>query len=175
MSVSWEKVEPPLRFGSRSYALPSQGRFPGHARVRRSRNGPDYVGCDPVFVVQSASLFERRATFELGLMMINRCCSVGFSPVRQVIRMLGHGRAECYCYDGVTRLGHIRGKMRKKVWVSAGDIVLVGKRDYQDDKVCCLVRLKSYTVMIESTGVHCMTKVRSAVAGLAYALSSGHG
>lgn len=49
--------------------------------------------------------------------------------------MLGNGRAECYCYDGVTRLGHIRGKMRKKVWVSAGDIVLVGKRDYQDDKV----------------------------------------
>lgn len=48
--------------------------------------------------------------------------------------MLGNGRAECYCYDGVTRLGHIRGKMRKKVWVSAGDIVLVGKRDYQDDK-----------------------------------------
>ncbi|CAM9693746.1 unnamed protein product, partial [Ectocarpus sp. 12 AP-2014] len=52
----------------------------------------------------------------------------------QVVRMLGNGRAECYCYDGVTRLGHIRGKMRKKVWVSAGDIVLVGKRDYQDDK-----------------------------------------
>ena len=53
---------------------------------------------------------------------------------KKVVRMLGNGRAECYCYDGVTRLGHIRGKMRKKVWVSAGDIVLVGKRDYQDDK-----------------------------------------
>ena len=37
-------------------------------------------------------------------------------------------------FDGVTRLGHIRGKMRKKVWVSAGDIVLVGLREYQDDK-----------------------------------------
>lgn len=49
--------------------------------------------------------------------------------------MLGNGRAECFCYDGITRLGHIRGKMRKKVWVTAGDIVLVGKRDFQDDKV----------------------------------------
>ena len=39
----------------------------------------------------------------------------------QVVRMLGNGRCECYCFDGVTRLGHIRGKMRKKVWVSAGD------------------------------------------------------
>lgn len=57
----------------------------------------------------------------------------------QVIRMLGNGRAECYCYDGVARLGHIRGKMRKKVWVSAGDIVLVGKRDYQDDKASITV------------------------------------
>ena len=45
--------------------------------------------------------------------------------------MLGNGRCECYCFDGSTRLGHIRGKMRKKVWVSAGDIVLCGLRDFQ--------------------------------------------
>ena len=37
----------------------------------------------------------------------------------QVVRMLGNGRCECYCFDGVTRLGHIRGKMRKKVSLSA--------------------------------------------------------
>ena len=30
----------------------------------------------------------------------------------QVVRMLGNGRCECFCFDGVTRLGHIRGKMR---------------------------------------------------------------
>ncbi|OQR82338.1 eukaryotic translation initiation factor 1A [Achlya hypogyna] len=53
----------------------------------------------------------------------------------QVLRMLGNGRLEAYCYDGVTRLGHIRGKMRKKVWVGAGDIVLVSLREYQDGKV----------------------------------------
>jgi initiation factor 1A len=33
--------------------------------------------------------------------------------------MLGNGRCECYCFDGKNRLAHIRGKMRKKVWVSA--------------------------------------------------------
>ena len=49
--------------------------------------------------------------------------------------MLGNGRCECFCFDGVTRLGHIRGKMRKKIWITAGDIVLVGKRDFQDEKV----------------------------------------
>lgn len=52
----------------------------------------------------------------------------------QVLRMLGNGRLEAQCFDGKVRLGHIRGKMRKKVWVSQGDIVLVALRDFQDDK-----------------------------------------
>lgn len=52
----------------------------------------------------------------------------------KVLRMLGNGRLEAYCFDGKTRQCHIRGKMRKKVWVSAGDIVLVSLRDYQDEK-----------------------------------------
>jgi translation initiation factor 1A len=48
--------------------------------------------------------------------------------------MLGNGRLEAQCIDGVKRLCHIRGKMRKKVWVAQGDIVLIGLRDYQDGK-----------------------------------------
>ena len=54
--------------------------------------------------------------------------------------MLGNGRCELYCFDGTRRLGHIRGKMRKKVWINVGDVVLVGLRDYQDDK--CDIILK---------------------------------
>eukprot|EP00945_MAST-04E_sp_MAST-4E-sp1_P004195 g4195.t1 len=57
-----------------------------------------------------------------------------------VERMLGNGRCEVLCFDGVKRLAHIRGKMRKKVWVGASDIILVGLRDYQDSK--CDVILK---------------------------------
>lgn len=52
----------------------------------------------------------------------------------QVLRMLGNGRLEAQCIDGTKRLCHIRGKMRKKVWVNQGDIILVGLRDYQDAK-----------------------------------------
>uniref|UniRef100_A0A0G4GS40 Eukaryotic translation initiation factor 4C n=1 Tax=Chromera velia CCMP2878 TaxID=1169474 RepID=A0A0G4GS40_9ALVE len=52
----------------------------------------------------------------------------------QVVKMLGNGRLEAFCFDGVKRLCHIRGKMRKKVWVNNGDIVLVSKRDFQDEK-----------------------------------------
>jgi initiation factor 1A len=52
----------------------------------------------------------------------------------QCMKMLGSGRITAQCFDGKTRLAHIRGKMRKKEWVNVGDIVLLGLRDYQDDK-----------------------------------------
>mmetsp|Transcript_22877 Transcript_22877/g.54141 ORF Transcript_22877/g.54141 Transcript_22877/m.54141 type:complete len:147 (-) Transcript_22877:1838-2278(-) len=52
----------------------------------------------------------------------------------QILKMLGNGRCDAYCFDGVKRLCHIRGKMRKRVWVNVGDIVLVGLRDFQDKK-----------------------------------------
>ncbi|RXN25780.1 eukaryotic translation initiation factor X-chromosomal [Labeo rohita] len=49
----------------------------------------------------------------------------------QVIKMLGNGRLEAMCFDGVKRLCHIRGKLRKKVWINTSDIILIGLRDYQ--------------------------------------------
>ncbi|XP_062179137.1 eukaryotic translation initiation factor 1A-like [Phragmites australis] len=58
----------------------------------------------------------------------------------QVTRMLGNGRCEAICVDGTRRLCHIRGKMHKKVWIAAGDIVLVGLRDYQDDKADVILK-----------------------------------
>ncbi|GMP85039.1 hypothetical protein CsSME_00038351 [Camellia sinensis var. sinensis] len=48
----------------------------------------------------------------------------------QVQRMLGNGRCEAMRIDGTKRLCHTRGKMHKKVWIAAGDIILVGLRDY---------------------------------------------
>lgn len=58
----------------------------------------------------------------------------------QVLRMLGNGRLEAQCIDGVKRLCHIRGKMRKKVWVNTGDIILLGLRDYQDEKADVILK-----------------------------------
>lgn len=52
----------------------------------------------------------------------------------QVMRMLGNGRLEAHCFDGTKRLCHIRGKIRKRVWINVDDIVLLGLRDYQDNK-----------------------------------------
>ena len=47
---------------------------------------------------------------------------------------------EAYCIDGEKRLCHIRGKMRKKVWVNTGDIVLLGLREYQDEKADVILK-----------------------------------
>lgn len=52
----------------------------------------------------------------------------------QVVKMLGNGRLEALCFDGEKRLAHIRGKLRKKVWINQGDIILLSLRDYQDEK-----------------------------------------
>lgn len=52
----------------------------------------------------------------------------------QVTKMLGNRRLKALCFDGVERQCLIRGKLVKKVWICMNDIILVGLRDYQDDK-----------------------------------------
>lgn len=52
--------------------------------------------------------------------------------------MLGNGRLKAYCEDGTVRVGRIRGSMRKfkqKVIIQSGDIILISRRDFEDDKV----------------------------------------
>ena len=74
--------------------------------------------------------------------------------------MLGNGRLEAICADGEKRLCHIRGKMRKKVWVAAGDIILVGLRDFQNTKADVILKylpdeatkLKQYDELPETWG-----------------------
>lgn len=59
----------------------------------------------------------------------------------QVNKLLGNCRLEGNCFDGKIRLCKIRGTLtRKKVWIGAGDLVLVSLRDFEDDK--CDVILK---------------------------------
>jgi translation initiation factor 1A len=53
----------------------------------------------------------------------------------QAGRMFGNGRLEAVCFDGQTRMAHIRGKLLKRVWIATGDIILVALRDFQDGKV----------------------------------------
>lgn len=80
----------------------------------------------------------------------------------QVVRMLGNGRLEAHCFDGTKRLCHIRGKIRKRVWINVDDIVLLGLREYQDDKADVIMKylpdevraLKSYGELPEDIRVN---------------------
>lgn len=51
-----------------------------------------------------------------------------------VLKLLGDRKVTVKCFDGKTRCCLIRGKLRKRVWISEGDIVLVSLRDFCDDK-----------------------------------------
>ena len=52
----------------------------------------------------------------------------------QVLRLLGQGRVECNCFDGQKRMATIRGKLKNRVWINSGDIVLISLREFGDDK-----------------------------------------
>jgi len=50
------------------------------------------------------------------------------------IKLLGFDRVLVKCQDGQERLCRIRGKMKRRVWIREGDIVLVSPWDFQSDK-----------------------------------------
>ena len=51
-----------------------------------------------------------------------------------VVRLLGFDRILVKCQDGKERLCRIRGKMKRRVWIRDGDIVIVSPWDFQSDK-----------------------------------------
>lgn len=48
--------------------------------------------------------------------------------------LLGASRIKVVCQDGVSRMGRIPGKMKKRQWIRPGDLVIVKAWDFQDDK-----------------------------------------
>jgi translation initiation factor 1A len=50
------------------------------------------------------------------------------------VKMLGFDRILVKCQDGHERLCRIRGKMKRRVWIRLGDIVLVSPWDFQTDE-----------------------------------------
>ena len=85
----------------------------------------------------------------------------------QVTRMLGNGRLEAFCFDGVNRLCHIRGKLRKRVWIGVGDIVLLGLREFQDQKADIIMKydgdearsLKTYGELPDTVQINAGTEM----------------
>ena len=60
----------------------------------------------------------------------------------QVIRLIGDSRLEVQCSDGVKRGAHIRGTLRKKVFINIGDIILVAIREFEQEKCDVILKYK---------------------------------
>jgi len=51
-----------------------------------------------------------------------------------VEEILGHGKLKVRCNDKKIRLCRIPGKMKKRIWIRQGDVVLVKPWDFQSDE-----------------------------------------
>jgi translation initiation factor 1A len=51
--------------------------------------------------------------------------------------MMGANHIRVRGLDGVTRLGRIKGKIKKKVWIREGDILVIVPWPFQDEKCPC--------------------------------------
>ena len=54
--------------------------------------------------------------------------------------MMGANHIRVRCYDGVTRMGRIKGKIKKRVWIREGDILIVTPWSFQDEKCDIIYR-----------------------------------
>ncbi|MFX0007862.1 MAG: translation initiation factor eIF-1A [Promethearchaeota archaeon] len=56
----------------------------------------------------------------------------------RVVGVFGNDRMEVFCEDGKHRIGRIRGKIKKRVWIRIADLVIVNPWDWEtqtDDKM----------------------------------------
>jgi len=49
-------------------------------------------------------------------------------------QLLGASRIKIMCADGKFRMGRIPGKIKKRMWIRQGDLVIVQPWDFQDEK-----------------------------------------
>ena len=64
----------------------------------------------------------------------------------QITKILGDGRFQCKCADGIDRVAHLRGKFRKRVWLGNGDIILVSLREFEPEKCDIVEKYKEKEV-----------------------------
>ncbi len=49
-------------------------------------------------------------------------------------QLLGASKIRIMCADGKSRLGRIPGKLKKRMWIREGDLVIIKPWDFQDEK-----------------------------------------
>jgi len=82
---------------------------------------------------------KNTSQFQRKLIIKNERDGVTDQEYAKVLKANGSGRFRVLCFDGTERMGIICGQMRKRVWVTPNDIVLVSLwSNIQDDK-CTII------------------------------------
>jgi translation initiation factor 1A len=55
-------------------------------------------------------------------------------------QLLGASRIKVMCEDGKSRMGRIPGKIKKRMWIREGDLLIVRPWEFQDDKADIIYR-----------------------------------
>lgn len=55
-------------------------------------------------------------------------------------QLLGASRIRIMCADGKSRMGRIPGKIKKRMWIREGDLLILKPWEFQDDKADILYR-----------------------------------
>lgn len=55
-------------------------------------------------------------------------------------QLMGASRIRVMCADGKSRMGRIPGKIKKRMWIREGDLLILKPWDFQDDKADILYR-----------------------------------
>ena len=51
----------------------------------------------------------------------------------RVVDVYGQERMQVFCEDGKHRIGRIRGKIKKRVWIRVGDLVVINPWDFETE------------------------------------------
>jgi len=57
----------------------------------------------------------------------------------RVVKLVGSDHIMVRCADGKIRMGRIRGKLRRRVWIRNNDVVLLAPWDFKQDSRCDIV------------------------------------
>ncbi|MCK5039166.1 MAG: translation initiation factor eIF-1A [Thermoplasmata archaeon] len=55
-------------------------------------------------------------------------------------QLLGASKIRIICADGESRMGRIRGKLRKRMWIREGDLLIIRPWEFQDAKADIMYR-----------------------------------
>ncbi len=51
----------------------------------------------------------------------------------RVVEIYGNDRMQVFCEDGKHRIGRIRGKIKKRVWIRKGDLIIVNPWEFETE------------------------------------------